>query len=41
VIKSHGGADEFSFFCAIEQALLEIENNIPALIGAEVSRILE
>ncbi len=40
VIKSHGGADQFSFFCAIEQALLEIENNIPALISTEVSRIL-
>lgn len=41
VLKSHGGADEFSFFCAIKQALLEIENNVPELIRAEVSKILE
>jgi glycerol-3-phosphate acyltransferase PlsX len=41
VLKSHGGADEFAFFCAIEQALQEIENDVPAMIGAEVERILK
>ena len=40
VIKSHGSADELSFSCAIEQALLEIEKDIPALIGSQVSDIL-
>ncbi|OGT43773.1 MAG: phosphate acyltransferase [Gammaproteobacteria bacterium RIFCSPHIGHO2_12_FULL_40_19] len=41
VIKSHGSADEFAFACAIEQALLEIEKDIPALIGSQVSDILK
>lgn len=40
VIKSHGGADKYAFFCAIEQALLEIEKNVPELIQERVSRIL-
>lgn len=40
VIKSHGGADEFAFGCAIEQALLEIEKNIPTLIRERVGAIL-
>lgn len=41
VIKSHGGADAFAFACAIEQALLEIEKDIPALIRTQVSDILK
>ncbi|OGT28159.1 MAG: phosphate acyltransferase [Gammaproteobacteria bacterium RIFCSPHIGHO2_01_FULL_42_8] len=41
VIKSHGGADEFSFSCALEQAYLELEKNIPALIGEKVGAILK
>ncbi len=40
VIKSHGGADEFAFACAIEQALLEIEKNVPTLIRERVGNIL-
>ncbi|MCX7121045.1 MAG: phosphate acyltransferase PlsX [Gammaproteobacteria bacterium] len=32
VIKSHGSADEISFSSAIEQAVLELEKNIPELI---------
>lgn len=40
VIKSHGGADEFAFACAIEQALLEIEKNVPELIRERVGSIL-
>lgn len=32
VIKSHGGADEIAFVCAIEQAIAEVENNIPQLL---------
>lgn len=40
VMKSHGGADEFAFFCAIKQALLEIENNVPELIRERVGKIL-
>lgn len=40
VIKSHGGADIFAFTCAIEQAVLEIEKNVPELIRERVSIIL-
>lgn len=40
VVKSHGGADQFSFLCAIEQAITEIEKNIPALISERVGAIL-
>lgn len=40
VIKSHGGADEFAFFCAIKQAVLETEKNIPELIRERVGKIL-
>lgn len=41
VIKSHGGADEFAFFCALERAYLEVEKNIPALIGEKVAAVLQ
>jgi len=40
VIKSHGSADTFAFACAVEQALLEIEKNIPDLIRERVDTIL-
>lgn len=40
VIKSHGSADEFAFVCAIEQAILETEKNIPELIREKVGNIL-
>lgn len=40
VIKSHGGADKFAFACAIEQAILAIDNNLPELISKQVSDIL-
>lgn len=35
VIKSHGGADEIAFVCAIEQAIAEVENNIPQLLEVQ------
>ncbi|WP_029935332.1 phosphate acyltransferase PlsX [Thiomicrospira pelophila] len=41
VIKSHGGADSFSFFHAIAEARLEVMNNVPERIQAEVSKLLE
>lgn len=40
VIKSHGSADAFSFFHAISVARLEVINNVPARIEAEVAQIL-
>ncbi|MDX1351499.1 MAG: phosphate acyltransferase PlsX [Thiomicrorhabdus sp.] len=41
VIKSHGGADQFSFFHAISEARLEVTKNVPELISAEVSKLLK
>ncbi|MEA3404814.1 MAG: phosphate acyltransferase PlsX [Pseudomonadota bacterium] len=40
VIKSHGGADAFSFLHAIEEARLEVSKNVPALISSEVSKLI-
>ncbi|MDX1347617.1 MAG: phosphate acyltransferase PlsX [Thiomicrorhabdus chilensis] len=41
VIKSHGGADQFSFLHAIAEARLEVSKNVPALISAEVSSLIK
>ena len=41
VIKSHGGADQFSYFHAITEARLEVIKNVPKLISAEVSVLLK
>lgn len=41
VIKSHGGAKTPAFAQAIEEAILEVEKNVPQLIGKEVSRLLK
>lgn len=41
IIKSHGGADEFAFARAIQAALSEVEQNIPARIHSEIGPILE
>ncbi|MBF6058523.1 MULTISPECIES: phosphate acyltransferase PlsX [Thiomicrorhabdus] len=40
VIKSHGGADRFSFYHAIAEARLEVIKNVPDLISEEVSQLL-
>lgn len=40
VIKSHGGADVFSFYHAIAEARLEVSKNIPERISAEVSKLI-
>lgn len=40
VIKSHGGADQYSFFHAIKEARLEVIKNVPELISAELSALL-
>lgn len=40
VIKSHGSANIFAFTNAIEQAIAEVKNNVPAQISSEVERIL-
>lgn len=41
VIKSHGGANQQAFVTAIEEAILEVEKNVPQLIGERVSMMLE
>ena len=41
-IKSHGGADAYSFSNAIDVAILEIEKNVPALITKQLeSQLVE
>jgi glycerol-3-phosphate acyltransferase PlsX len=40
VIKSHGGANCHAFANAIEQAILQVEKNIPERISTEVERLL-
>lgn len=41
VIKSHGGANIPAFANAIKEAILEVKNNVPQLIGNKVSSMLE
>jgi len=41
VIKSHGGAKIQAFAHAIEEAIMQIEKNIPQLISAEVEQLLK
>ncbi|MDG6774634.1 phosphate acyltransferase PlsX [Thiomicrorhabdus sp. ZW0627] len=41
VIKSHGGADEFSFLHAIAEARLEVSKNVPERISSEVSKLIK
>jgi glycerol-3-phosphate acyltransferase PlsX len=37
VVKSHGGANELGFQHAIEQAVLEAENNVVDLVRAQIN----
>lgn len=41
VIKSHGGANKKAFAYAIEEAILQVEKNIPELISSRVQQILK
>lgn len=40
VIKSHGSADRISFATAIEEAIIEVENNVPEKINAKLEQLL-
>ena len=40
VIKSHGSADRVSFAAAIEEAIVEVEQNIAGRIGAKLEQFL-
>ena len=39
VIKSHGGADVLSFSTAIREAVLEVEKDVPRLIGSQLEAL--
>lgn len=41
VIKSHGGADEYSFAKAIQVAMVEAENNVPGRISNQLEESLQ
>lgn len=41
VIKSHGGASKKAFMHAIEEAVMQVEKNIPQRISAEVQQFLK
>ena len=40
VVKSHGGADAFSFASAIDVALAEIESDVPSRINDRLEEFL-
>ena len=40
VVKSHGNADVIAFSCAIDQAVEEVERNVPALINSRLDELL-
>ena len=40
VIKSHGGAERISFATAIEEAIIEVEKNVPERINAKLEQLL-
>lgn len=40
VIKSHGSADRVSFATAIEEAIIEVEKNVPERINAKLEQLL-
>ena len=40
VIKSHGGADRISFATAIEEAIIEVEKNVPERIHEKLEQLL-
>ncbi len=41
VIKSHGSANRNAFIYAIEEAIIEVDKNIPSLIKQKLSSVLE
>ncbi|ABS78280.1 phosphate acyltransferase PlsX [Coxiella burnetii] len=41
VVKSHGSANIKAFVCAVEEAIFQVDKNIPQLIKEEVAHILK
>ena len=37
VIKSHGGANEYAFKFAVEEAMLQVKNNVVDLVRAQIN----
>lgn len=40
VVKSHGGADKLAFACAIREAIVEVDKNVPQRIKVQLESIL-
>lgn len=40
VIKSHGAADVLSFICAIKEAIIEVQQNVPSQISQQLDTLL-
>ena len=40
VVKSHGGARRISFARAIDEAIIEIKNNIPEKINKKLEQLI-
>jgi len=40
VVKSHGGADVFAYACAIREAMLEVDKNVPERISTHVEEAM-
>jgi glycerol-3-phosphate acyltransferase PlsX len=40
VIKSHGGAKQYAYECALEEAIKEVEFNVPQKIRSEIESLL-
>lgn len=41
VVKSHGGANMPAFMCAIEEAIVEVQNDVPRQIAEQVAKLLQ
>lgn len=41
VVKSHGGADQFAFACAVEEAVLQVEHDVIAKVGGQLQSVLD
>ena len=40
LIKSHGGADQFSFACAIREAIVEVDKDVPQRISKQLEEMI-
>jgi len=40
VIKSHGGANEYAFKFAIQEAVLQVQNNVVELVRDQINEFI-